>query len=93
VTGSRTVTGTGPAPGWSGPWRSEAPSVHLNAQLVSADDGYVVMSNGAEFDSGLIVWIAGSASNSTVHNHTDFPVDDRVFSSYGPAFGWAQRRT
>ncbi|CAM5698897.1 NAD(P)/FAD-dependent oxidoreductase [Streptomyces canus] len=52
-------------------------SVHLNSQLVSAEDGHVVLSNGAEFDSGLIVWAAGNASNPTVHNHTDLPVDDR----------------
>jgi NADH dehydrogenase len=52
-------------------------SVHLNSQLVSAEDGHVVLSNGTEFDSGLIVWAAGNASNPTVHNHTDLPVDDR----------------
>jgi NADH dehydrogenase len=52
-------------------------SVHLNSQLVSAEDGHVVLSNGAEFDSGLIVWAAGNAANPTVHNHTDLPVDDR----------------
>lgn len=52
-------------------------SVHLNSQLVSAEDGHVVLSSGAEFDSGLIVWAAGNSSNPTVHNHTDLPVDDR----------------
>jgi NADH dehydrogenase len=52
-------------------------SVHLNSQLVSAEDGHVVLSNGTEFDSGLMVWFADSASNATVHNHTEFPVGDR----------------
>ncbi|WP_327371028.1 NAD(P)/FAD-dependent oxidoreductase [Streptomyces sp. NBC_01217] len=51
--------------------------VHLNTQLASAEDGRVVLSNGQEFDSGLIVWTAGNASNPIVHNHTDLPVDER----------------
>lgn len=51
--------------------------VHLNTQLLSATDGHVVLSNGEEFDSALIVWAAGNASNPTVHNHTDLPVDER----------------
>ncbi|MEU9289927.1 NAD(P)/FAD-dependent oxidoreductase [Streptomyces sp. NPDC048275] len=51
--------------------------VHLNTQLVSAEDGHVVLSSGEEFDSGLIVWTAGNASNPVVHNHTDLPVDER----------------
>ncbi|MEU2288959.1 NAD(P)/FAD-dependent oxidoreductase [Streptomyces sp. NPDC013178] len=51
--------------------------VHLNSQLMSAVDGHVVLSNGSEFDSGLIVWAAGNASNPVVHNHTDLPVDER----------------
>ncbi len=51
--------------------------IHLNTQLVSAMGGHVVLSNGEDFDSGLIVWTAGNASNPTVHNHTDLPVDDR----------------
>jgi NADH dehydrogenase len=51
--------------------------VHLNTQLVSAKDGHVVLSNGREFASGLIVWAAGNASNPIVHNHTDLPVDER----------------
>ncbi|WP_326579064.1 NAD(P)/FAD-dependent oxidoreductase [Actinacidiphila glaucinigra] len=51
--------------------------VHLNTQLVSAEDGHVVLSNGEEFDSELIVWTAGNASNPVVHNHTDLPVDER----------------
>ncbi|MDX3070844.1 NAD(P)/FAD-dependent oxidoreductase [Streptomyces sp. MI02-7b] len=51
--------------------------VHLNTQLTSATDGHVVLSSGEEFDSGLIVWTAGNASNPVVHNHTDLPVDER----------------
>ncbi|WP_030600738.1 NAD(P)/FAD-dependent oxidoreductase [Streptomyces fulvoviolaceus] len=51
--------------------------VHLNTQLVSAADGHIVLSSGEEFDSELIVWTAGNASNPVVHNHTDLPVDER----------------
>ncbi|WP_431963708.1 NAD(P)/FAD-dependent oxidoreductase [Actinacidiphila sp. bgisy160] len=51
--------------------------VHLNTQLVSAEDGHVLLSSGEEFDSELIVWTAGNASNPVVHNHTDLPVDER----------------
>jgi len=49
--------------------------VHLNAEIVSARDGHVVLSSGAEFDSGLIVWTAGNAANPMVRSHTDLPVD------------------
>lgn len=51
--------------------------VHLNTQLVSVEGGHVVLSSGEEFDSALIVWTAGNASNPVVHNHTDLPVDER----------------
>ncbi|WP_128381517.1 NAD(P)/FAD-dependent oxidoreductase [Streptomyces cavernae] len=51
--------------------------VHLNTQLLSAVNGHVVLSSGEEFDSELIVWTAGNASNPVVHNHTDLPVDER----------------
>lgn len=51
--------------------------VHLGTQLLSAEDGHVVLSNGEEFGSGLLVWAAGNASNPIVHNHTDLPVDER----------------
>ncbi|MFF4836312.1 NAD(P)/FAD-dependent oxidoreductase [Streptomyces sp. NPDC001315] len=57
--------------------RNRGAFVHLNTQLVSAKGGHVVLSNGEEFDSGLIVWAAGNASNPIVHNHTDLPVDER----------------
>ncbi|MBK6014840.1 NAD(P)/FAD-dependent oxidoreductase [Streptomyces sp. MBT53] len=51
--------------------------VHLNTQLLSAEGGHVVLSDGQEYDSTLIVWTAGNASNPVVHNHTDLPVDER----------------
>jgi NADH dehydrogenase len=51
--------------------------VHLDTQLVSAEAGHIVLSNGEAYDSGLLVWTAGNASNPIVHNHTDLPVDER----------------
>ncbi len=51
--------------------------VHLNTSLVSAVDGHVVLSDGAAFDSELIVWTAGNAANPVVAKHTDLPVDSR----------------
>ncbi len=51
--------------------------VHLNAELVSARNGHVVLSTGQEFDSGLIVWTVGNAANPMVRSHTDLPVDQR----------------
>ncbi|MQY16902.1 NADH dehydrogenase-like protein [Streptomyces sp. RB5] len=51
--------------------------VHLNTQMVSAADGHVVLSDGQEYDSALIVWTAGNAANPVVHHHTDLPVDER----------------
>ena len=51
--------------------------VHLNSQVVSAKDGHVVLSDGTEFDSELIVWTAGNAATPLVHKNTDLPVDHR----------------
>ncbi|MGW5656830.1 NAD(P)/FAD-dependent oxidoreductase [Streptomyces humi] len=51
--------------------------VHLNTQLVSAEDSRVRLSDGTEYDSGLLVWTAGNAANPIVHNHSDLPVDER----------------
>ncbi|OWA13904.1 NADH dehydrogenase FAD-containing subunit [Streptomyces sp. CS113] len=51
--------------------------VHLNTQVLSAENGHVILSSGEEYDSGLIVWAAGNASNPVVHRHTDLPVDER----------------
>ena len=49
--------------------------VHLNAELVSARNGHVVLSTGEEFDSELIVWTVGNAANPMVRSHTDLPID------------------
>lgn len=51
--------------------------VHLNTQLVSAENGHVVLSTGEEFDTELLVWTAGNAANPVVAKHTDLPVDGR----------------
>lgn len=51
--------------------------VHLDTQLLSAEDGHVVLSDGEEYDCELIVWAAGNAANPVVHNHTDLPLDER----------------
>ena len=51
--------------------------VHLNATLLDASDGHVVLSTGERFDSELIVWTVGNAANPMVHNHTDLPIDAR----------------
>ncbi|MFF4875384.1 NAD(P)/FAD-dependent oxidoreductase [Micromonospora sp. NPDC000668] len=51
--------------------------IHLNAQLISARDGHVVLSTGEEFDSDLIVWTVGNAANPMVRSHTDLPIDGR----------------
>jgi NADH dehydrogenase len=51
--------------------------VHLDTLLLSAEDGHVVLSDGDEFDSELIVWTAGNAANPVVARHTDLPVNDR----------------
>lgn len=54
-------------------------TIHLNAQLVSAVDGHVRLSTGLEFDSELIVWVAGNGVNPLVSKHTDLPVDHRGY--------------
>ncbi|MGJ4845926.1 NAD(P)/FAD-dependent oxidoreductase [Leifsonia sp. Le1] len=51
--------------------------VHLGSQLLSAEDGHVVLSTGEEFDAHLIVWTAGNAANPVVAKHTDLPVNAR----------------
>ncbi|WP_328745272.1 NAD(P)/FAD-dependent oxidoreductase [Streptomyces sp. NBC_00285] len=51
--------------------------VHLNTQLLSAEDGHVALSDTTEYDCELIVWAAGNAANPVVHNHTDLPLDER----------------
>jgi NADH dehydrogenase len=51
--------------------------VHLNTTMESADDGHVVLSDGTEFDSELIVWTAGNAATRLLRNHTDLPHNER----------------
>ena len=47
--------------------------VHLNTTMESAENGHVVLSDGTEFDSDLIVWTAGNAATQLLRNHTDLP--------------------
>lgn len=51
--------------------------VHLDTVVRSAEDGHVVLSDGTEFDSDLIVWTAGNAANPVVARHTDLPITER----------------
>ncbi|MFF0342654.1 NAD(P)/FAD-dependent oxidoreductase [Kribbella sp. NPDC004875] len=51
--------------------------VHLNTTMTSAEDGHVVLSDGTEFDSELIVWTAGNAATRLLRNHTDLPHNER----------------
>jgi NADH dehydrogenase len=51
--------------------------VHLNCTMTSAADGHVVLSDGSEFDSELIVWTAGNAATRLLRNHTDLPHNQR----------------
>jgi NADH dehydrogenase len=51
--------------------------VHLNTTMTSAEDGHVVLSDGSEFDSELIVWTAGNAATRLLRNHTDLPHNER----------------
>ncbi|MEU8224143.1 FAD-dependent oxidoreductase [Kribbella sp. NPDC048915] len=52
-------------------------AVHLNTTVTSAQDGHVVLSDGSEFDSELIVWTAGNAATRLLRNHTDLPHNER----------------
>jgi NADH dehydrogenase len=51
--------------------------IHLEAQLLSAEGGHIVLSTGEEFDSHTIVWTAGNGANPVVANNTDLPVTVR----------------
>jgi NADH dehydrogenase len=51
--------------------------VHLGSQLLSAENGHLVLSSGEEFDSNITVWTAGNGANPVVANHTDLPTDER----------------
>ncbi|MDQ0893457.1 NAD(P)/FAD-dependent oxidoreductase [Agromyces ramosus] len=57
--------------------RTRGGHVHLDARVVSAVDGHVVLSNGEEFDANLIVWTAGNAAHPVIAKHTDLPTDER----------------
>ncbi|RIX28411.1 NAD(P)/FAD-dependent oxidoreductase [Amnibacterium setariae] len=48
--------------------------IHLDTQLLSAVDGHLVLSTGEEFDTGLLVWVAGNAANPVVTSRTDLPL-------------------
>ncbi|MTD57841.1 NAD(P)/FAD-dependent oxidoreductase [Amycolatopsis pithecellobii] len=50
--------------------------VRLGTQLKSAQDCHVVLSDGAEFDAGTLVWTAGVKANPMLA-HTDLPLDER----------------
>lgn len=50
--------------------------VHLDTQLLSAQDGIVKLSDGTEFGTELIVWTAGVMANPLLRD-TDFPLDER----------------
>ncbi|HWD77733.1 MAG TPA: FAD-dependent oxidoreductase [Kribbella sp.] len=51
--------------------------VHLRTTVESAVDGHVVLSDGSEFDSELIVWTAGNAATRLLRNQTDLPHNER----------------
>ncbi|MER7893783.1 NAD(P)/FAD-dependent oxidoreductase [Micromonospora sp. NPDC094482] len=51
--------------------------IHLDTQLVSAEDGHVVLSTGEEYDTELLIWTAGNGANPVVAKHTDLPVDEK----------------
>ena len=51
--------------------------VHLGAQLVSAEDGHVVLSTGESYDGEILVWTAGNGAHPVVARQTDLPVDER----------------
>jgi NADH dehydrogenase len=63
--------------------RSRGGQVHLQTQLRSAEDGHVVLSDGTEYDSALIVWTAGNSANPVVARHTDLPLDERGYVTVG----------
>ena len=52
-------------------------TVHLGAQVISVAGGRMILSNGIEYDNGLLVWTAGNAANPVVARHTDLPLDQR----------------
>lgn len=59
--------------------RSRGGHVHLGAQMISTVGGHVVLSTGEEYDSGLVVWVAGNVANPVVTSHTDLPLSPRGY--------------
>ncbi|MTD13222.1 NAD(P)/FAD-dependent oxidoreductase [Nakamurella sp. YIM 132087] len=51
--------------------------IHLRTTVTSAVDGHIVLSDGQEYDSGLLLWTAGLAANPVIARHTDLPLDGR----------------
>lgn len=51
--------------------------IHLDTQLVSAEEGHVVLSTGEEFDTELLIWTAGNGANPVVAKQTDLPIDEK----------------
>ena len=51
--------------------------VHLSAQLLSAEGGHLVLSDGTEFDANLVIWTAGNAATAVVSKNTDLPLTPR----------------
>jgi NADH dehydrogenase len=47
--------------------------VHLNTTVESAEDGHVVLSDGTEFESELMVWTAGNAATQLLRSRSDLP--------------------
>jgi NADH dehydrogenase len=55
--------------------RDRGARVHLRTSLISAENGHLVLSDGEEFDSDLIIWTAGNAATEVISRHTDLPTD------------------
>jgi NADH dehydrogenase len=53
--------------------------VHLNTRVISAVNGRVVLSTGEQFESNIIIWVAGNGANPVIARHTDLPVDSQGF--------------
>lgn len=60
-------------------FESRGARVHLSSHIVSAVNGFVVLSTGEEFDSNIIVWTAGNDANPVIAKRTDLPVDHRGY--------------
>jgi NADH:ubiquinone reductase (H+-translocating) len=56
--------------------RDRGIDIRLNTRLESCVGGHVVLSDGEEFDSDVIVWTAGVKANPVLEK-TDLPLDER----------------